>query len=57
MHTKGNYKQNNKMTHRMGENIYKQCNWQEINLQDLQTAPAVYQYQKKKNEKIGRRPK
>ena len=49
MHTKGNYKQNNKMTHRMGENVYKQCNRQEINLQDLQTAVCIYLSKKKEN--------
>ena len=35
MHSKGNHKQNEKTTHRMGENIYKQSNQQEINLKEL----------------------
>ena len=49
---------NKKTTHRMGENIYKRCNRQEINLQNLQTAHAA-QYQKNRqlNQKMGRRPK
>ena len=47
-----------KTTHRMGENICKQCDWQGINLQNTQTAHAA-QYQKKKqaNQKMGRRSK
>ena len=28
LHSKGNHKQNEKTTHRMGENICKQSNWQ-----------------------------
>ena len=42
----------------MGENIYKQCNWEGISLQNLQTA-HVAQYQKNQqcNQKLGRRPK
>ena len=47
MHSKGNHKQNEKTTHRMGKNGCKPCNWQGINLQNLQTAHAV-QYQKNK---------
>ena len=39
----------------MGKNICKQSNWQEINLQNIQTAHAA-QYQKN-NQKMGRRPK
>ena len=27
LHSRENHKQNEKTTHRMGENIYKQCNW------------------------------
>ena len=38
MHSKGNHKQNEKTIYRMGENIYKQCNQQEINFQNIQTA-------------------
>ena len=41
----------------MGENICKWCDWQGINLQNIQTAHAA-QYKKKKfNQKMGRRPK
>ena len=58
MHSKGNHKQNEKTTHRMGENIHKQCDWQGIILQNLQTAHAAqYLKNKEPNQKIGRRPK
>ena len=33
MHSKGNNKQNEKTTHRLGENIYKWYDWQEVSLQ------------------------
>ena len=46
LHSKGNHKQNENTTYRMGENICKQCNWQGINLQNIQTAHAA-QYQSK----------
>ena len=36
LHSKGN-KQNKKTTHRLGENICKQCHQQGISLQNLQT--------------------
>ena len=57
MHIKGNHKQNEKTTHRMGENICKQCDLKGINLQNLQTAHAA-QYQKNKqlNQNMGRKP-
>ena len=45
LHSKGNHKQKEKTTHRMGENICKQCDRHELNLQNLQTAPAG-QYKK-----------
>ena len=57
--SEGNHKQNIKTTHRMADNICKQCNWQGIDLQNLQTAHAA-QYQnkpKQPNQKMGRRPK
>ena len=47
MHSKGNHKQNEKTTHRMGENICKQSDQQGINLQNIQT-DRVAPYQKKK---------
>ena len=31
-HSKGNYKQKEKITHKLEENICKQCDWQGINL-------------------------
>ena len=37
MHRKVNHKQNEKITHRMGKNICKWCNWQGINIQNIQT--------------------
>ena len=45
LHSKGNHKQYEKRTLRMGENICKWSNWQKINLQNLQAAHAA-QYQK-----------
>ena len=41
LHSKGNHKQDQKTTLRMGENICKWSNWQRINLQDLQAAHAA----------------
>ena len=38
MPNKGNHKQNEKTTYRMGENICKQCNQKELNFQSIQTA-------------------
>ena len=35
LHSKGNYKQNEKTTHRIGENICKRCNQQGVNFQNL----------------------
>ena len=41
----------------MGENSFKQCNWQELNLQNIQT---TYMTQQQKNQqpngKMGKRP-
>ena len=45
MHSKGNHKQNEKITHTTGENICKLSNQQGFNLQNLQTAHAA-RYQK-----------
>ena len=57
MGSKGNHKQDEKTTFRMGENVSKQSNGQRINLQNIQTAHGT-QYQKKQpNPKMGRRPK
>ena len=53
MHSKGNHKQNEKTTHRMGENICKWSNQQGINLQNRQTAhTAQWQQQKLANNPI-----
>ena len=38
LHSKGNHKQNEKTTHRMGENICKWCDRQGLNFQNIQTA-------------------
>ena len=38
MHSNGNYKQKEKTTLRMVENICKWSNWQGINLQNIQIA-------------------
>ena len=46
MHSKGNYKQGEKTTLRMGENNSKWNNWQRINFQNIQ-ATHTTQYQKK----------
>ena len=45
LHSKGNHKQDEKTTLRMGENICKRSSWQRINLQNLQAAHAA-QYKK-----------
>ena len=52
LHSKGNYKQNEKTTHRMGENICKWCNPQGINLQNIQTAHTALS-KKQPNQKMG----
>ena len=58
MHNKGNYKQDEKTTFRIGENNSKQSNWQRINLKTIQAAHAA-QFQKNKwpNQKMGQRTK
>ena len=48
LHSKGNHKQDEKRTLRMGENIDKRSNWQRINLQNIQAGHAA-QYQKTNN--------
>ena len=58
MHSKGNYKQDEKTTLRMGENICKRSNGQWINLQNIQTAhAALYQKNKQLSQKMGGGPK
>ena len=51
MLSKENHTQNEKTTHKMGENIRKQSNQQGISLQNIQTAHAA-QYQKNPNNPI-----
>ena len=56
MHSKGNYKQNEKTTQRKGENICKQCNLHGINPPDLQTAhTAQCQKNKQPNQQNGQK--
>ena len=50
MHSKGNHQQNEKTTYRIGENIYKQCDQQGINFQNMWTAYTA-QYKTKSNKK------
>ena len=58
LHSKGNHKQDEKTTLRMGENICKRSNQQGINLQHIQIAHAAQcQKNKQPNEKMGERPK
>ena len=54
MHSKGNYKQGENTSFRMGENNSKWSNWQRINLQNIQAAHAAqYQKNKRPNQKMG----
>ena len=58
MHSKGNYKQGEKTTLRMGENNNKWNNWQRINFQNIQAAhTSQCQKNKQPNQKVGKRPK
>ena len=43
LHSKINRKQNEKTVYRMGEGISKQCDWQGINLQNIQTVYTTQQ--------------
>ena len=51
MDTTGNHKQKKKTTHRTGENICRQWDWQEINLQNIQIV-YIAQYEKKPNNPV-----
>ena len=54
MHSKGNYKQGENRTLRMGENNSIQNNWQRINFQNIQTAHTTQcQKNKQPNQKVG----
>ena len=46
LYSKENYKQNEKTTYRMGENICKWCDWERLNFQNIQRARTT-QYPKK----------
>ena len=41
LHSKGNHKQNEKTTYRMGGNICKQRDQQGLNVQNIQTAQTI----------------
>ena len=49
LQSKGNQKENKKTTYRMGENSFKRCNWQGLNLQNIQTTHTTQQQQKTNN--------
>ena len=55
LHNKGNHKQNKKTTYRLGENICKQCDQQELNFQNSQTAQTL-NIKKKNSKKNGQKP-
>ena len=39
----------------MGENIWKECNWQGVNIQNIQTAHTIqYKKTKQPKQKVGR---
>ena len=57
MHSRGNHKQNEKPTYGMEASICKLCNWQGLNIQNIQTAHTdQYQKMKQPNQKLDRRP-
>ena len=43
LQSKGNHKQNEKTTYRMGENICKWWNWQGLNFQNIQVSHTTQQ--------------
>ena len=50
-------KNNKKTIYAMGENIWKYCNWQGLNLQNIQATHITQQEKyKQSNQKLGRRP-
>ena len=55
LRSKGNDLKKKKITHRMGKNLYKWCNRQGSNLQNIQTTHKIQQ--QKTNWKMGRRSK
>ena len=58
MHSKGNYKQGEMTTLRIGENNSKRNNWERINFQNIQADhTAWYHKNKQPNQKVDRKPK
>ena len=57
LHNKGNHKQNEKTTYRMGENICKWCAWQGLNFQNTQIAYTTQQQKTNPIEKWTDLPK
>ena len=58
MHSKGIYKQGEKITLRMGENNSKWNNWQIINFKNIQAAYTTQcQENKQLNQKVEKKPK
>ena len=56
LNSKGNRKQNEKTTYRVGESICKWCDQQKINFQNIQTAHKL-NIKKNLNQKMGKRCK
>ena len=57
MHSKGNTKQGEKTTLRMGEDNSKWHNWQKINFQNIKAAHTTqYQKSKQPNQKVEKGP-
>ena len=54
MYNKGNHKQNEKTTYRMGKNIGKRCDLQGLNFQNIQIAHTTQQ-QKTTQSKNGQK--
>ena len=58
LHSKGNHKQNKKISYRIEECICHQSDGQGLNFQNIQTAHTTQQQKSKRpNSKVGRRPK
>ena len=54
LYSKGNYKENERTTSRMGENICKWCIQQGLNFPNIQTAHAAQQQQQQKNNTVNK---
>ena len=55
LYSKGNHKQNEKIAYRMGEDIYKWSDQQEINFQNIQTAHITQQQKQTTLSKNGQK--